>query len=47
MLKPGQCAQLNRETALAALDELVGHQERQRRARRLVAELHRLVDEGD
>ncbi len=36
MLSPGQATHLDRETALAALDELANHHERQRRARQLV-----------
>jgi hypothetical protein len=45
MVGPGQPAQLDRETALALLEALVQHHERQRRTRRLLAELLRVLDD--
>ena len=46
MIGQGQPSQLDRETALALLDELGRHHERERQARCLLAALLRLVDEG-
>lgn len=46
MLSPGHPCQLSRETAMELLEELVQRSGRDRRLRRLVAELETVLREG-